>query len=151
MNDRRRFLQVFGAAALVLGAGVPMGCASNASQSSAEPHGLIKGPLAKDVAVDSLTPISDQAVVLGRDAGGLYAMTAICTHAQCNMKDSGSVNASGMICGCHGSKFDANGGVLSGPASSPLNHLEVMVETDGTITINADNLVAASVRTPVPA
>jgi cytochrome b6-f complex iron-sulfur subunit len=150
MNDRRRFLQVFGAAALVLGAGVPLGCASNAAQQGQQPHGLITGPLAKDVAVNSLTPVGGQAVVLGRDSGGLYAMTAICTHMQCDMENSGTVSASGLSCSCHGSQFDANGAVVSGPASSPLAHFEVRVETDGTVTINADNIVASSVRTPVP-
>lgn len=110
---------------------------------------MIKGPLATSVAVGSLAPVGDQAVVLGRDAGGLYAMTAICTHAQCNIRDSGTVSASGLSCGCHGSQFDANGNVIQGPATSPLRHFEVLIETDGTITINADKEVASSVRTPV--
>jgi len=112
---------------------------------------LIKGPLARDVPLPSLAPVSDQAVVLGRDAAGLYAMTSICTHAFCNMEDSGSVAATGLVCGCHGSQFDANGAVAQGPAGAPLNHLDVLVEADGSITINADKIVAATARTPVPA
>jgi cytochrome b6-f complex iron-sulfur subunit len=45
------------------------------------------------------------------------ALTAVCTHEGCAV--SGFAN-SVYVCPCHGSEFNTSGGVVQGPASSPL-------------------------------
>ena len=52
-------------------------------------------------------------------ANNFVALSAICTHQGCTVSsyDSGS---SQFVCPCHGSKFDANGKVVQGPANSNL-------------------------------
>jgi Rieske Fe-S protein len=87
------------------------------------------------------------AVILARDAGGLYARSGICTHACCivSLCDSaacGKLTPSplaceatdivkpdpngGIVCPCHGSRFSlADGSVLNGPARTPLPAYEV--------------------------
>jgi Rieske Fe-S protein len=102
----------------------------------------------KDAPVGTVKPIGGVPVILGRDAGGLYAMTAICTHAGCDMTQDGSIGAI-ITCDCHGSRFDANGTVRTGPARTPLDHYRVDLATDGTITVQAGQIVAADVRVPV--
>ena len=54
-------------------------------------------------------------------------------------------------CACHGSQFDRNGNPVSGPARSLLDHYRVDLAADGTITVQAGNIVAESTRTAVPA
>lgn len=102
------------------------------------------------VPVGTLKFVDGQPVILGRDAGGLYAMTAICTHEDCAMNSDGSITPTQVTCDCHGSHFDANGAVTKGPAGRPLDHYQVDLATDGTITVQAGTVVAATARTAVP-
>ena len=149
MNQRRTFLQVLGGAAAGFGLSA-IGCGSTLSDSSAV-VGDVKGGLARDVPLNSLNPAAAGSVAIGRDASGLYALTTICTHQGCDIGQSGTISASGLTCGCHGSRFDANGAVLSGPASQPLDHYAVAIEADGTYVIHVGSVVPSDQRTPVPA
>ncbi|BDU71941.1 QcrA and Rieske domain-containing protein [Mesoterricola silvestris] len=82
--------------------------------------------------------------LLIRDSGGIYAMTAICTHMGCTV---GLPAGSQITCPCHGSVYDLGGGNLQGPAVSPLVHLEVTEATPGgLLVVNTLKTVAASVR-----
>ncbi|GAC1570815.1 MAG: hypothetical protein NVS3B20_23680 [Polyangiales bacterium] len=146
MSNRRRFLQVTGAVSLAAIGATP-GCGSSAGQSSA--RGPIAAGKVKDVPPNSLAPVADQPVALGRDAGGLYALTTICTHEQCNMRSDGAISTSGLTCSCHNSTFDRNGAVTGGPARGPLEHYRVDVASDGSITIQAGDIVTAATRTAV--
>jgi Rieske Fe-S protein len=87
-------------------------------------------------------------VVVARDAGGVYAMSAVCTHAGCLLDDSSSTIAAGLFCPCHGSSFDGNGGVTGGPARSPLQHYAVTLAADGSITVDGSQPVSPDTRTP---
>jgi cytochrome b6-f complex iron-sulfur subunit len=87
-------------------------------------------------------------LVLGRDTNGLYAMSAICTHAGCTVNVVTSLGQPSLNCPCHGSAFSANGAVTRGPAAVPLQHYQVELATDGTITICSSTSVAATNRTP---
>jgi Rieske Fe-S protein len=98
------------------------------------------------VAIGSLTVVGTEPVCIGRDAAGVYAMTLTCTHAGCDIGQRGTVSAQGLICGCHGSEFDANGNVTRGPATKPLDHFDVSVDASGHLTIHGDQIVAAGQR-----
>jgi Rieske Fe-S protein len=64
-----------------------------------------------------------QKVAVFRDeAGGVHRRSAVCTHLGCVV--SWNKAASTWDCPCHGSRFDAYGRVLNGPASRDLEHLE---------------------------
>ena len=76
-----------------------------------------------------------------------YAMTSTCTHAGCDMIADGRVNAQGVMCGCHNSRFDPNGRVKSGPARQPLQHFAVSVDSAGVVTVHGAEPVSASQRT----
>lgn len=143
--SRRVALKVLaggGAGVVVAGCGAPSG---------AQPAqvGTIEAGVVADYPVGSLEAVGNTAVAVGRDAKGLYAMTLTCTHAGCNMAIDGNVSASGVYCSCHGSVFDANGGVTHGPAREPLAHFALTVDANGTITVHGDEEVDAATRTAV--
>jgi len=46
------------------------------------------------------------------------ALTSVCTHSGCDT--NWSFSNSTYNCSCHGSKFDAQGNVITGPATQPL-------------------------------
>jgi cytochrome b6-f complex iron-sulfur subunit len=79
-----------------------------------------------DFATTGLHLLPGTKVLIGRDDKGLYALTSVCTHEFCDMdekqsgKTIGTINANGIVCGCHGSTFDNYGAVLKGPANKPL-------------------------------
>ena len=144
--NRRAFLEGSlraGAAAGLLLAG---GCASGFG-----PSGMIQCGNIANLPVGSLQAVSGQLVILGRDTGGVYAMSSICPHADCDMETQGTISPSGVFCACHGSRFDTNGAVLQGPARTALQHYQVSIASTGMITVNADKTVSASTRTAVPA
>jgi Rieske Fe-S protein len=67
---------------------------------------------------------ADRAIVT-RDDDGLYAFSAICTHADCAIE---LVDALGHSrCPCHGAEFDPLGAVTRGPATVALPHYRVTI------------------------
>jgi Rieske Fe-S protein len=60
-----------------------------------------------------------QRIGVSRDARGkLHCVSAICTHLGCQL--SFNTAEESWDCPCHGSRFDAEGAVLNGPATRPL-------------------------------
>lgn len=70
---------------------------------------------------------------------GVAAMSLICTHLGCIVKES----QSGFECPCHGSKFDPRGEVLAGPAPRALLWLAVSQAPDGTLLVDRAREVEA--------
>lgn len=139
--DRRVFIRAGVAGGVAL---TTLPACGGDGDTNTEPTGPISAGNVSGIAEGSLRALSG--VILGRDAGGLYAMTATCTHQGCAVRVSGT----SISCPCHGSSFDAVGAVTHGPATSPLRHFQVVVAADGTITIDPTIPVAASARTAVP-
>lgn len=67
------------------------------------------------------------------DPNQLYAVDSVCTHQGCNV--NWDDQSQSLICPCHGSKFDAQGQVLAGPATEPIKSYTVKVEA-GTVLVN---------------
>jgi cytochrome b6-f complex iron-sulfur subunit len=82
--------------------------------------------------------------IVARDEGGLYAMSAKCTHLGCTV----SIDGSTLPCACHGSVFDLNGNVMYGPARRPLQHYRLTI-TNGSVVVDTRAVVSATERTPV--
>jgi Rieske Fe-S protein len=141
----RRTLLKSGAAGSLLLA-LPVGCQSTVSP----PTGPVTAGNVSATQIGAMAVVAGEAVILGRDAGGLYAMSAACTHAGCLLSVNGATGAEDLYCPCHGSLFDANGGVTRGPARDPLTHYRVEVATDGAITIQGGEPVSADTRTAIP-
>jgi Rieske Fe-S protein len=115
---------------------------------------VVTGPVAagqvSDYTLNSLKLVPGINAFMGRDASGLYAMSAVCTHQGCLLGAVGTTGAQGVGCPCHGSQFDGNGAVVHGPAGRPLQHFRVDVDTTtGAITIQGGIPVDPTSRTPV--
>ena len=143
MENRRYFLKVLGASAALA-----IGCGSDTGQSEAS--GTFAAGNVSALPVGTIRAIDGQPLVIARDAGGVYAMSTICTHQQCDMNGgSGRISNSELVCTCHDSHFDTNGTPTSGPAGSPLKHFQVTINAAGEITIDASTTVASGVRVAV--
>ena len=77
-----------------------------------------------------------------RDARGLFALTAICTHAGCSVDFANTA----FSCHCHGSAYDFNGNVTRGPAPKSLVHYAMCVTPGGTVGYDVTTTVDAAAR-----
>ncbi len=133
--SRRKLLLVGCGAALGCGTSVPVPALISAGNISGLPQGRVRA-------------VSGFPVAIGRDAGGVYALSLLCTHAGCDIAQDGSVGAGSIECFCHGSIFSGTGEVLRGPATQPLAHFVVTSDAAGALTIHTDETTAASTRLP---
>lgn len=76
------------------------------------------------------------------DEAGLWAISALCTHLGCVVKQS----TDGFSCPCHGSEFDAMGEVIRGPAPKGLAWLAVEPQPNGQLVVNSTRTVRAGVK-----
>jgi cytochrome b6-f complex iron-sulfur subunit len=141
---RRTLLKGGAAGSLLLT--LPFACNNGAVSP---PTGPVVAGNVSAVAVGTLIAVPGEAVILGRDANGLYAMSAACTHAGCMVGPTTASGVEELYCPCHGSVFDTNGEVTRGPARTPLPHFQVDVGADGTITVQGGMPVSADARTAV--
>lgn len=143
--NRRELLRVvgFSAGALVVTTAFP----SCSNPTGTLPTGVVSAMKTTDYKADALMVLSSN-VAVGRDSGGFYAMSAICTHAGCVLEDNSETIAAGLSCPCHGSTFDGDGNVTRGPAHAALQHFQVSVASDGSVSVDCSKPVAADVRTP---
>src|ERR671916_355241 len=99
------------------------------------PDALPEGPAGESLASTADIPVgggevfADQNVVVTQPQAGTFkAFSAVCTHQGCTVS---KVAAGTIDCPCHGSKFAiADGSVVDGPASSPLEERQVTVSGD---------------------
>ncbi len=78
-----------------------------------------------------------------RDATGIYAMTAVCTHLGCVIGQGGPAFA----CPCHGSEYNLGGTVTLGPATQALRHFSVTEPSPGAaLVVDTGAVVASDVR-----
>lgn len=106
------------------------------------------------------------AVLVGRDAEGYFARSAICTHACCLValcddeacaspnsspdlcETAGPVTSDRALCPCHGSVFRVSDGVaMTGPATTPLPAYSVTTDGDDLL-VDTGTEIEISVRTP---
>lgn len=144
--NRRRVLSLAGSATglVVVAAAVP-GCGNPVGSPIT---GAVNAGNVSALSVGTLIMMSNFAVA--RDTDGVYAMSAVCTHAGCLLDDSARTIAAGLGCACHGSVFDGNGAVVRGPARAALPHYLVTIAADGTITADGSQPVSATTRVAVP-
>jgi nitrite reductase/ring-hydroxylating ferredoxin subunit len=114
---------------LGLGVGIPLlaACGSGGGDGGT----TTSGPIGKT----SEVPIgggkifqADKVVITQPTAGDFKAFSAICTHQGCIVA---KIEGKDIDCTCHNSKFSiADGSVVRGPATKPLQALQVTVNGD---------------------
>jgi cytochrome b6-f complex iron-sulfur subunit len=127
--SRRDFLKLASRAVLtlsgLLGLGGLLRFLSYPSQPPA-PTEFDLGPTA-GYAPGSRTLLPQVPAVLIRNEAGFTAISLVCTHLGCTVESS----ADGFSCPCHGSRYDLQGKVLRGPASTALVALRLEITSDG--------------------
>ncbi|KAF0220248.1 MAG: Rieske 2Fe-2S domain-containing [Geobacteraceae bacterium] len=94
----------------------------------------VKLTLAKaDIPAEGALVYRQARIAVIREKGELYALDLVCTHLGCTV----SVTPAGLVCPCHGSRFDRQGMVNKGPADRPLKRYGVEVSDDGIIVLLA--------------
>ncbi|CAN5333475.1 Rieske (2Fe-2S) protein [soil metagenome] len=129
--SRQQFLGsvAAGGAALALTAcstddgGAGAGAGDRSSGSAVDPQVLAT---TADVPVGSGIIVEDT-VLTQPNSGEFKGFSNLCTHAGCRLNEvsDGTVN-----CPCHGSKFNLDGSVARGPATTPLEVKAITVQGD---------------------
>jgi cytochrome b6-f complex iron-sulfur subunit len=78
-------------------------------------------------AVGSRTLLPQVPALLIRSAAGFTALSLVCPHLGCTVDPQ----ADGFACPCHGSRFDAQGKLVRGPAGTGLTVLRLEIAADG--------------------
>jgi cytochrome b6-f complex iron-sulfur subunit len=91
---------------------------------------------------ESVTFLPDRRLFVLNGADGFYSISSVCTHLGCNVKHVGR----GFECPCHGSRFDENGRVISGPAPRPLAWYAISLSPRAKLVVDLDQLVGPEFR-----
>ncbi len=89
-------------------------------------------------------PAGEEQIIPGKNVlilstgEGVAAISLVCTHLGCIVSKSGG----DFACPCHGSKFDAQGKILVGPAPKGLVWLELSRRADGKLQVDAKSEVS---------
>lgn len=84
-------------------------------------------------------PLARQRVTIVRTTAGLCAISNTCTHLGCVV----TTTEIGFDCPCHGSRFDAEGTVLGGPAPRPLPWYRLSLAPNGEVEVDTAEAVPA--------
>jgi Rieske Fe-S protein len=157
--SRRAFCTIAGAGGLGLviagcgnsgGGGSPDASPADASAAVCTTDGMDVGPASAFV-VGTPVYIDSGLFYVVRDSGGLYAMSALCTHQgalTCIGTAAGctATGANVIFCPRHGAVFSFDGTVVRGPAARTLDHFAMCDLSNGHVGVLASVKVAASVR-----
>lgn len=136
----RRDALAAGGGLLALFALHSLGCGS--TETTPTPERGFPAGASSDYAVGDVRFFDSGTFFVVRDAAGLYAMTAVCTHQGCTVGSG----ASSLACPCHGSAYDLDGNVTHGPATAPLEHYALRIDDTGAVFVDTDTVVAPETR-----
>ncbi|MDJ0763839.1 MAG: Rieske (2Fe-2S) protein [Myxococcota bacterium] len=141
--DRRSFLVASGSACILAVSG--MSSCEETEEGGEVEQGEFPVGQVNDFTLGQVKRFDEGPFFVLRDEQGLWAMTAICTHQQCDV----GVGETELPCPCHGSIFDFDGAVIRGPANRPLDNLSVNVNDDGSVIVDSSRTVPVGTRATV--
>ena len=102
-----------------------------------EPGQRFKAGTPDDYPDGSITFLEDERVFLVRRGNTFRCLSAVCTHLGCTVNRSGA----GYHCPCHGSVFNGEGTVESGPAPRALTWFLVTLSKDNRLLVDKGQVV----------
>jgi cytochrome b6-f complex iron-sulfur subunit len=88
---------------------------------------------------EGVTFVSAKRIFVVKQQNLIRVVSGVCTHIGCTTRWSEERNR--FECPCHGSIFDENGAVKTGPAAKPLPWYEVSLAPDGRLFVNERQIV----------
>jgi len=88
--------------------------------------------------------VSSSRVWVKRDKAGIMALIATCTHLGCEVRYHPEKKQ--WECPCHGSIYDDDGNLMSGPAKKALQRVAVEAKQDGSLVIYTNKQVGSDER-----
>jgi Rieske Fe-S protein len=136
--DRRKFISRLTTAS-VTGAGALgfLGALRLLYPDTARSGNSFKIGRADDFPFHTFTLIKDKNIFVFRDRAYIKVVSARCTHLGCILNKTDY----GFRCPCHGSNYDTQGFVLSGPAPRQLDWLNVELAHDGQLLVSPQKKV----------
>ncbi len=144
-KPRRRFLRIVGKSAvfsafLVQVAAVVRAFVPNVLYEPSKRF-KIKRP---DDYPEGTTFDGERRLFIIRKDGEFHAISATCTHLGCTVQWRGEEKE--FDCPCHGSRFDADGNVLGGPAPRPLPWYPLSRSPEGFLVVDTERTVRPGYR-----
>lgn len=141
--ERRRFLRLLGKGSVAAAFLTQLGAAARAFF----PNVLYEPPMSFKLKRPEQYPSgftfdAEHKLFVVRKADEFHVISAICTHLGCTVQWRGDE----FDCPCHGSRFNANGGVIAGPAPRPLPWLQVAESPDGFLEVDSATIVPEGFR-----
>jgi cytochrome b6-f complex iron-sulfur subunit len=96
-----------------------------------------------DYPPDSVTFVPERRLFVFRTPGGFHAISAVCTHLGCNVNHE---EGRGFACPCHGSTFEEDGSVRTGPAAWPLPRFAMSLSRRGELVVDTRRTVGPDFR-----
>jgi nitrite reductase/ring-hydroxylating ferredoxin subunit len=106
-----------------------------------EPSRRFKAGRPEDYPDDAVTFIEEVRLSIVRKGNTFRAVSAICPHLGCTVNVVSGKDP--FLCPCHGSHFDKDGAVISGPSPRGLTWQSVSLSKDGRLVIDMDRAVDA--------
>lgn len=83
--------------------------------------------------------LDERRVCIVREGDNVAAISTTCTHLGCIV----SVSETGFACPCHGSRYDQDGYVTSGPAPRALAWYQLTLAPNGELVVDKDSEIEA--------
>jgi nitrite reductase/ring-hydroxylating ferredoxin subunit len=95
-----------------------------------------------DFPLGSATFLPERRLFVFSGSDGLFCISSVCTHLGCNVRHVGA----GFECPCHGSRYDENGRVISGPAPKALAWFALTLSPRNELIVDLDRPVGPEFR-----
>ncbi len=89
------------------------------------------------IPIGARLPLGKERCTVVRTDAGIAAISNTCTHLGCVV----ATTEIGFDCPCHGSRYDADGAVLGGPAPRPLPWYRVALSPSGEVEVDTSDPV----------
>jgi cytochrome b6-f complex iron-sulfur subunit len=99
-----------------------------------------------DFPIGTIQLVTHAKVLVIRDSEGIYAISAVCTHLGCLVREKKGA----LACPCHGAQFNLSGKVLQGPARDDLAWYGVKMDKMGNLTVDTTQAVASGTKLAIP-
>lgn len=134
---RREFIWNLGFGSI----GISIGGASILSLQYLKPNVLFEAPTkfkagrSEDFQPGTITlNVERKVYIVRKREGSFYALSSVCTHLGCITNYQSAVKK--IACPCHGSLFDLEGNVLSGPAPKSLKRILIEQNDRGVLVVD---------------